>query len=532
MPSSRLSGSLFHLLLKKDGYIDVNSKITAVTVFLQGAQVERTGSRLVESGTSKMRFSYLSPDIDPNSIKVNGVGDVTILSVSHGLDHLREGRTHAKVKMLQDSVQIIENKIALNSVFSGALDEEWNMIIANKQVNNDTGFDIEDVDDLAIYYREQLRKIAIEKQSLTTQNNTLRKVQLKLKMEIGELNSKWNKATSEIIVEVSAKSRAAARLNISYLVREAGWTPNYDIRVKDSSSPISLNYKGKVYQNTGENWENVKLVLSTGNPLKNADKPTMYPWRLSYTSGYEFSNRAMPNRVYDKKQEAVGRADDYRYGEQLEMEESSAFTQMVESQVSTNFEINIPYSIESNGKENDVSVQSFDLPSQYVYFAAPKVDDEAFLLAKITGWDKLNLMPGSASIFYQGTYTGKSFINPNIATDTLDLSLGRDPSIVLKREKIEEFCKKQTIGSNKTEITGILVSVRNTKSTPVQIDLLDQIPVSTNKDIEVEIIEISEAKHDIVNGYLEWEVELAPGETKSYEIKYSVQFPKDKRINL
>ena len=521
-------------------YIDVDSKITKVTVFLRGAQIERTGSKLVDAGISKIRFSYLSPDIDPNSIKVRGTGAITILSVTHGIDHLREGRTHARVKMLEDSIKMIEKKISLNNIFSLALDEEWKMIVAHKQVNNNMGFDIEDLDDLAIYYRESLKNIAIDKQKLTQKNFSLREVQSKLRRQKDELNAKWNKATSEIIVEISSKSRSAARLNLSYVVPNAGWIPNYDIRIKDSNGPMTLNYKAKVYQNSGVDWEDVSLKLSTGNPMKNATQPIIYPWRLSYQEDYQeglYRNDKTDFKRYYAEEDGAEEIMLVPAGVKTLEENKDAltlsnFTQISPSQVNTAFEIGIPYSLVSDGKHRDVSIQSYELPAEYRYFAAPKLDPEAFLLAKVAGWDKLNLLPGQANIFFEGTYTGKSIINPSSTNDTLDLSLGRDPAIVIKREKIEDFCKAQTIGSNKTETTGIKITVRNTKSIAITLDLMDQVPISSNKDIEVEITEISSAKQDEKNGYLNWEVKLEPAEAKTFIIKFAVKFPKDKRLNL
>ena len=538
---------LFSILLQTvqsfaqtEEYIDVDSKITEVTVFLRGAQIERTGSKLVDPGVSKMRFSYLSPDVDPNSIKVTAKGAITILSVTHGIDHLREGRTHARVKMLEDSIQIIEKKISLNNVFSLALDEEWKMIVAHKQVNNNMGFDIEDLDDLAIYYRESLKNIAIDKQKLTQKNFSLREVQSKLRRQMGELNAKWNKATSEIIVEISSKSRSAARLNLSYVVRNAGWVPNYDIRIKDSNSPMTLNYKAKVYQNSGVDWKDVNLSLSTGNPMKNVTKPIIYPWRLSYQSDYQegfYRNDKTDFKRYYAEEDDAEAIMEAQAGVKILEDNKDALTlssstQIAQSQVNTRFEIAIPYSVASDGKHHDVSIQTYELPAEYRYFAAPKLDKEAFLLAKVTGWDKLNLFPGRANIFFEGTYTGKSIINPSSTNDTLDLSLGRDPAIVIKREKIEDFCEAQTIGSNKTETTGIKITVRNTKSIAITLDLMDQVPISSNKDVEVEIIEISSAKQDEKNGYLNWEVKLEPAEAKTFIIKFAVKFPKDKRLNL
>ena len=179
-----------------------------------------------------------------------------------------------------------------------------------------------------------------------------------------------------------------------------------------------------------------------------------------------------------------------------------------------------------------VDVQNYELKTDYKFFAAPKLDKDVFLVGRISGWEDYNLMSGQANIFYDGKYTGKSFIDVGKSSDTLDLSLGRDNGIVVNRTKIKEFTQNQIIGINKKETVGISISIRNTKDIPVKVNLMDQIPVSANASIEVELLEISGATHDLTNGYLNWEVQLEPAETMNYVIKYAVKYPKNLKINL
>lgn len=517
--------------------VKVKSTIKDVTVFLQGAQVEREGVKIIEDGITKLKFDYLSPNIDASSIKVNGTGALTILSVTHSLNYLREGRTHSKVQFLEDSLKLIDNKLAINQGILVVLKEERNMVIANNQVNNNSGFDIEDLDDLALFYREKLTEIVKEEVQLQTEKERLVERQQKIRKQIKELNKKWDRSTGEIVVEVSSKVRTTARISLSYLVNNAGWVPTYDIRIKDTNSPLTLNYKAKVYQNSGVDWNDVNLTLATNNPKRNNNKPTLRPWFLRYSS---------PGRALSRKYSSMGGAvpksraelaptyfSDGMEVEEFAMEDAEmldAHINVSNNQLNTAFNVKLPYSVPSDGKKYEVNIQSDQLESEYKYFAAPKQSKDAYLLARLTDWGKLNLLPGQASVFFEGMYTGKSYINPANTNDTLDLSLGVDPDIVITRKKINEFCSTQTLGANKSEQIGIEITVRNTKPIPVEIDLTDQVPLSTDKDMMVEIIEKSEAVLEEQTGYLDWNLRLEPGQTKSFIVKYIVKYPKEKNI--
>jgi uncharacterized protein (TIGR02231 family) len=170
------------------------------------------------------------------------------------------------------------------------------------------------------------------------------------------------------------------------------------------------------------------------------------------------------------------------------------------------------------------------LKADYIYSVAPKLDRDAFLIARATGWEEFSLLPGEANIFFEGTFVGKSHIDPNNIKDTLSLSLGRDKRIVVKREKLKDFSSKKLIGTNQRAAYAYEISIRNTKTEPVRIIVEDQIPVSQNSQIEVAVADTGLAKYNANTGKLTWEMNLQPTETKKVVYKFDVKYPKDKTI--
>lgn len=175
----------------------------------------------------------------------------------------------------------------------------------------------------------------------------------------------------------------------------------------------------------------------------------------------------------------------------------------------------------------DVSV-----PAKYVYHAVPKLDEDAFLTAELTGWAALNLLPGKSNIYYQGTYIGESKIETEKASDTLSISLGRDRNIVVKREGNKELFDKRVVGNYIKETVGWNITVRNNKDAKINIVIEDQFPISERKSIEVDRLDYSGAKLNDKTGKLLWEIELNANEKKDLKFNYLVKYPKFSNIKL
>jgi TonB-dependent SusC/RagA subfamily outer membrane receptor len=208
----------------------------------------------------------------------------------------------------------------------------------------------------------------------------------------------------------------------------------------------------------------------------------------------------------------------------------SNFTTQTENNLNTTFDIDILYDIVSNGKPHSVSLQDYSLPVHYKYYAVPKLDPNVFLMADITDYEKLNLLPGLANIIFENMYIGKSYINPGVTTDTLTLSMGRDKKLTIKREKVAELSGIKFLGNNKKQTFTFEIQVRNGKKESVDLQLKDQFPVATHKDMEIELLQYVGAKIDKETGIMSWDMTIAPGQTKKVRISYSIKYPVNKAI--
>ena len=190
----------------------------------------------------------------------------------------------------------------------------------------------------------------------------------------------------------------------------------------------------------------------------------------------------------------------------------------------------MPYTVKSDNKSYAVDIDSYNLPAFYQYYSVPKVDKTAFLTANITDWEKYNLLEGEANIFFEGTFVGKSLLDVRYASDTLQISLGRDKNVSVTREKIKDFTSKKFIGSKKEEARAWDIIVKNNKSQAINMVVYDQVPVSTLDEIKVEISKTSGAKQNSTTGELKWEFKLDPNKTKKFKLQYSVKYPKNRNL--
>jgi len=208
------------------------------------------------------------------------------------------------------------------------------------------------------------------------------------------------------------------------------------------------------------------------------------------------------------------------------------YISVADRELAVTFNIDLPYDIPTNGKAQTATLKEYDVPATYKYYSVPKLDKDAFLLAEVPDWEGLNLLPGEANIIFEGTYIGKSFIDPSSTMDTINLTMGRDKRVVVKREKLKDFSSVKFLGTNKKQIFAYEITIKNNKKDEVNMLLKDQYPVSQNKEVEVELLESNDAAINTEIGVLTWKLKLAPGEVKKVRVSYSIKYPKDKTLNL
>ncbi len=354
-----------------------------------------------------------------------------------------------------------------------------------------------------------------------------------LQKQIADRTGKQQLPSGEIAVTVTAEKPVSGRLTFSYVITNAGWYPSYDIRVDDITKPVTLFYKANVYQNSGVEWENVKLSFSNATPWVSGNIPALNPWFIDFF--------IPPPAILTGRASGVARSkagtvmEVAALDKRLEVKEMEAVPVTVEKQAgetTITFDITIPYTIPSDGKIQTIEIQRTTTPAEYKYVTVPKLSPLAYLSGNIADWAKQSLISGEATLYFENTFVGKSYINVNQLTDTLPVSLGTDNSIIVKREKRQDFTSKRVLGANKTETFSFLITVRNNKAVPVKITVSDQIPLSSNSEIDVEAIDLSGGKLNAQTGEIKWDLVIKQQEAKQIVLTYSVRYPKDKTIIL
>ncbi|OKS85267.1 mucoidy inhibitor MuiA family protein [Mucilaginibacter polytrichastri] len=260
----------------------VSSKVKRVVVFLNGAQITREASASVSAGNSTLLFEGVSPDIDMQSLQIKSAGDFTILSVNREANFLNLENKQKNVEELLALQKQVRDKIELQTNALNVYNEEQNMLLKNQVVSGqNVNLDIIKLKQALDFQTLRLTEIKKKQQAVNDQIALLNVELQKYNKQIQDVNRGKTKASSNIIVNVSAKNASQSLFTLTYVVNSANWYPTYDIRAKNVSSPIQVAYKANVTQQCGEDWNNVKLILSTGNPSVSGSKPELIPYYLN-----------------------------------------------------------------------------------------------------------------------------------------------------------------------------------------------------------------------------------------------------------
>ena len=514
----------------------IASKVQKVIVFLNGAQITRTAMVNVNAGTSTLVFENISPGIDAQSIQVHAGGEFTILSVEHEMNYFNAPGKQKQVEDLISQQKIIKDQIDLKNGYLSIYEEEISTLRKNLTLSpQNVNLDVAKLKQALDFQTGRLTEIRKKEQDINNEVAALNAELQKYNQQLNEISRNSGIATSNILVTVSSKTNLQSEFSLSYLVHNARWTPIYDIRAKNVNSPITISYKANVTQQSGEDWKNVKLTLSTGNPAVNSIKPELNPYYLTFAPTYAPSASLNEVVVVGYGIERKKDADDENSDKQLNEPVIAASTiplsvNQKENQTNIEFNIDNPYSIPTDGKQYLVEIKNFDIDATYQYAVVPKISTDVFLTAKVIDWNKYNFLSGQANIYFEGTYIGKSFINTSSMADTLGLSLGVDKNIVVTRKPAKEFTEKQGLGSNKKDTRDWKIEIKNRKNQLVNLLVEDQVPVSKNSSIDVETQELSGGQLDKETGKIEWSFSLKPQNDKKIELKYLVKYPKNQSL--
>lgn len=521
--------------------IFTTAKVKAATVYFNAAEISQTTTVNLPLGTSEIVVKNVAVDLNENSVQIGAPASLTVLSVQFTNDYVSEYEIDLKspaLKKVKDSILLVQKELLKLGNARNAETKTMTLLDKNQQVSGiNSGLNVMELMKMVDYYKNKQTEIANTINALTEKEQKLNEILKKLNNKLEVDTSKEEKTSSgKLIVQVMNNLAGAVPLDITYLSNNASWTPFYDLRTESVTAPINMMYKAQVIQNTGIDWKKVKLTLSSGIPNQNNQAPLLNSWFLNYRQN-EAMNAGYGTRRDKKAMQGVAGsvqiANEEMIAQPIMMAESSVsnYTTVSENQLNISFDIDIPYDILSNGKVHSVSLKEIKLPASYKYYAVPKADKDAFLLAEIADYSKYNLLRGEANIIFEGMYVGKTFIEPSQTSDTLSLSMGRDKKVTIKREKVVDQSGTKFLSSKKEQTFTFDISVRNNKKEAIEMLLKDQYPLSSNKDIEIELLQSDNAKVNLETGILTWQLHMKPNETKKIRISYKVRYPKDQVID-
>lgn len=514
---------------QKETVQHIKADIKSLVIYLEGTEIHRSKTIKLSQGKNKIIFEGLSPKLNPTSIRVATTNDIAVLAISSKINYLTKVEEKPKIKELTDSVKLVNSKNTLLNDELSAYTIEKEMLIKNQSIGGEqNGVSITELKQAADFYRTRIKDINNRISKIHKETNKHNKTLNKLNNQLRELNAEYSYRKAEITVLLQANSSVTATIDLKYLVKDAGWTPIYDIKAKDINNPIELIYRAQVYNNSNIDWKDVKFKLSTGDPSLSATQPDLKPWYLNYDVSTSYTknefklNQGYYQNIIPESQlldmEVQKKGDEVIY-ETIEI-----------SVLGAEFDIATKYTIPSDNKPYLVDVVEYKLPATYKHFSIPKLDRDAFLLARITGWEDLDLIDGTANVYFGGTYVGKSYINTRNIKDTLNLSLGRDKKVLVTRSKLKEYSKTKFIGGKRKETYAYKIAVKNNHKVPISIEIQDQLPVSQDSEIEVNMIDISDAERNELTGKLIWEFNLEPGKTQKIDLIFSIKYPKSKPL--
>jgi uncharacterized protein (TIGR02231 family) len=536
-----LIGLCLGCILPMQAQKQISAKLTDATVYLRGAALTHTASATLKNGSQEVIIDGLSPDIEINSLKVKANG-VLISATEFSQDYLTPREQAAHIKKLQDSLDLyreqlkdVQNELAVHKQLLKLVTDGTQ----NNMSQKDGTVTIADINANMELYRTKATEL---QKSIDKDNKKIEK----LKETVNRLNNQINQDETEnsqlngmLRLSVSVPENTTTTFTITYFTNQAQWVPCYDINIPSMDKSITLQAKAKVRQLTGLDWNNVKLTLSNATPNRSTVAPVFNTWFLRFqrsqtiVDGMKLRSPSTSNSV----SYAVAEESDASMG-YLASQKTAApilmndFVEVEDQDIQVSFAIAVPYDIPGNGKEKLIDLKSYDVKADFKYYSVPKLSDETYLVATLSDYEKYNLLPGEATVTFNNTFVGRTRLRPNDTESQITLTLTTEPRMTVKREKQKDFCSTKHVGNSTTVTQSYLITVKNNLNRAAKLTLKEQYPISNDKDIEVKDVTITPKatydKSDI--GVVTWDVELQPGETRTFTVTYSVKHPSDRTI--
>jgi uncharacterized protein (TIGR02231 family) len=541
--------------------IPASAAIEAVTLYPGRASVTRVARPALKPGLWLLRFDDLPPTIQPDTLEARtSSGRVLAVDFSSRPTADRSGTPEAKA--LDAEIKALEGKLAQTESAIAALESERKLIdMVTLRTGNDATkdggtdkLDLAALDKQMTWVREQrsrvatrLRELALEREELGRQLDAARA----RRAELG-----GGRTTQGADVLVALTEAGTPQVELTYLVRNAGWQPVYAVRAMPAAGTASVDYEALITQATGENWTEVKLTLSTAQPTKAATPPPVDPWSVDVWT-------PLPVAMAMDAGGSSGMAKRGAFGAPG-APETAAFAVPVESAADAraaelaerfsadasvggdgpamNFSIVRPVSAPSDAAvRTRARIATVEGPATFVYQTQPLVTEGAFLRGSIVNGSAYQMLPGRATIFVGADYIGSADFAGAAPKQSFDVFFGTDPAVTVKRELLgRDEAQSGLFGGGLDTTWNYRGSIVNGTGRTISIEWIDRMPVSRSDKIQVSLPQPSAplstnaayVASDKPRGILRWDLTVPPSAAgaQPFTIAWKVLLSRSKDI--
>ncbi|OYU84559.1 MAG: hypothetical protein CFE24_05855 [Flavobacterium sp. BFFFF2] len=501
-----------------------------VTLFYNGAQVHATFTTAIPKGASTWKIQGLSPSVQKNTVLLTGLGNkVSIRSIEFEQVLYSETEVFsARIHAIELGLKANQKQLALVTNKKSGIEEELNLLNVNKNLSSaQQAVTLEKIQAHAKYYKERVPLLKMELYDLDERFQQLQSKQDSLQ-DVREKLGESQMYKGQLMIEVeNIGSEQSANIGITYQVGGVQWQPVYEIRATKKLDELTCIRKAKIQQQCGEDWKNVKIILSTGNPSLSLETPKIWPNYL------RFMNQSRPNASFIQSLQgqvaglniSAGKSSAGRISDEV------SYTPTITSSMTTLlFELPQKGQLLSDNKPKEMEIETFAMPAKFNYFAAPILSNKVYLIAHVAQWDQWHLLAGEAQIYLEGNYAGKTVIDPDLTDADMKISMGTDAAINIERKAIQQFSDKSLFGSVRKTRRQFELIVKNTKEYAIDIELKDRIPVSQDQEITVDEVEVDSASLEEKTGVLVWNIKLPAREVFKKKLSYRVSYPSNKNL--
>lgn len=517
--------------LSKAGEISAQSTIKRVTVFPQSALIEREATVKLTPGVHKIVIENLPGGVVDDSVRGWGKGTAKVKLLGVGITRKQLVRaSDEEINRLQDKVEEIKAKLTainqekyileLEKVYLENLAGVFSQIFGKGIITGASqGVKLSEMERML---GARLDASAVRKRELEEQERKLRRElealeeELKKKTFVGESENKT------ITVDVECLSAGNFDLSVSYLMRDAGWIPVYDIRVDSNKGVIEIATKAQVKQKTGEDWKQIELILSTAVPQVSGEMPEPVPLLLKF---YQ-----TPTGEAERRRMVVfGAAPKLAEAEPEEMPLEAPRAQVIAGETAMEYKIAGLKSLSPDAKPLIVTIGTNSFSSEFRYIAVPRESLYAYMQAKVKNTSETSFRKGEASVFMGGKFVGKTTLPQWSQGEEIYLSLGVDEGIKVTRELLN---KKTDTSLGKTTITyEWKIEITNNLQRAVSLRVYEAIPQSRHSDIDVKVFLQDPPPTEIEqDGKARWDLNLQPAQKVIIKLGYRIKYPAGRQV--